>query len=123
MEEENLLLSWTYSVLVCGKGGGVVVVVVHAKSISFLVYITRLEAPKQGLAFTLHPKFVYEQNELRFVCPYFIQGLMLFFTSPFPSFSVTGRALSDQKGSCSLVPKMNCMHRDITSVSFCRGAK
>ena len=55
---------------------------------------------------TLHPPFVYEQNELKFVCPYFVQGPMLFFPSPFPTFSVTGRgALSDQTGSCSLVPK------------------
>ena len=33
------------------------------------------------------------------------QGPMLLFSSPFPSFSVTGRALSDQTGSFSLVPK------------------
>ena len=55
---------------------------------------------------TLHPPFVCEQNELRFECPYFIQGLLLFFPSPIPSLSVTGRALSDKTGSFSLVTKI-----------------
>ena len=64
----------------------------------------QLTKPNERLI-TLHLPFVYEQNELRFACPYFIQGLMLFFPSPFLSFLVTGRALSDQTGSCSLVPK------------------
>ena len=54
---------------------------------------------------TLHPLFVYEQNEQRLACPYFVQRQMLFFPSQFPSFTVTGRALSDETGSCSLVPK------------------
>ena len=49
--------------------------------------------------------FVYGQNKLRFACPYFIQVPMLLFPSPFPSLSVTGRALSDQTGNISLVPR------------------
>ena len=36
---------------------------------------------------------------------HFIRGLMLHFPSPFPSFLVTGKALSDETGSFSLVPK------------------
>ena len=58
---------------------------------------------------TLHPLLVYEQNEQRLARPYFVQGQMLFFPSQFPSFTVTGRALSDETGSCSLVPK-NKLH-------------
>ena len=54
---------------------------------------------------TLHPPFLYGQNEIRFVCPYFIQGPMLLFSSPFLSFSVTVRALSDVTLSFSPVPK------------------
>ena len=37
--------------------------------------------------------------------PHFIQGPMLIFPPPFPSLSVTGRALFDQTGSFYLVPK------------------
>ena len=42
---------------------------------------------------------------------------MLIFPSPFPFLSVTGRALSDQPGSFSLVPKNELMHCDVTKVS------
>ena len=48
---------------------------------------------------------VYGQNKLCLARPYFIRGLMPIFPLPFPSLSVTGRTLSDQTGSYSLVPK------------------
>ena len=72
---------------------------------------------------TLLPPFVYEQNELRFVCPYFVQRLMLFLPSLFLSFSVTGGHSLIKQVATPLSLKMNCMHCDVTSMSFCRGAK
>ena len=51
------------------------------------------------------------------------QGLMIFFPSPFPSLSVTGRDSLIRQVAFPLSPKLNCMHRDMTKVSFCRGAK
>ena len=53
----------------------------------------------------LHLPFVYGQKEICLAHPYFIQGPMLIFPSPFPSLSVTGRTLSDQTKTFSLVPK------------------
>ena len=67
--------------------------------------------------------FGNRQNQICLACPYFIGGTMLIFPSPFPSLLVTGRTLSDQPGSFSLVPKMNCMHRDVTRQCIGRGAK
>ena len=58
-----------------------------------------------GRSNMLHPPVVYGQNKISLACPYFVDGPMLLFPSPFPSFPVTGRALSDQTVSFSLVPQ------------------
>ena len=71
---------------------------------------------------TQHLTFVYWQNELRFVSPYFILGLMLLFPSRLLSFSVTGRnGTPVQQVNLSLVPKSE-LH-DVTRQSFCRVVK
>ena len=56
-----------------------------------------------GQGNTQHRPFVYGQNKICLARPYFILGQMLIFPFPFPSFSVTGRAPSDQVSSFSLV--------------------
>ena len=45
----------------------------------------------------LNTPFIYGQNDLRFACPYFILGPMVFFPSLLLSFLVTGRALSSNR--------------------------
>ena len=85
---------------------------------SFNIYIVNFEKrPTWIQRFIQHRLMPFYQSQCcshiyQLICPskplhisYFVQGPMLFFPSPFPSLSVTGRALSDQTGSFSFVPK------------------
>ena len=57
---------------------------------------------------------------LRFACPFFVQGPMLFFPSPHLSFSAqVGHSLIWVIVTY-LSPKERCTHRDVTIVSFSR---
>ena len=58
-----------------------------------------------GRSNTLHPPVVYGQNKISLACPYFDKDSLI------------------RQVASPLSLKMNCAHRDVTSVSFGMGAK